>query len=116
VKLSPVLPDVVAMARVAQEEGADAVTLVNTIPGFLDRRLANGSGGVSGPALLPIGVLATRQVTSRLGMPVIGVGGVGTAADAREYLAAGASLVAIGTAALADPRIPARVARELARG
>jgi len=49
-------------------------------------------------------------------MPVIGVGGVGTAGDAREYLAAGASLVAIGTAALADPRVPARVARELARG
>src|SRR5207249_1387547 len=51
VKLSPVLPDIVAMARIAQDEGADAVTLVNTIPGMLDRRLANGSGGVSGPAL-----------------------------------------------------------------
>jgi len=116
VKLSPVLPDIVAMARVARDEGADAVTLVNTIPGRLDHRLANGSGGVSGPALLPIGVLATRKVAEQVGMPVIGVGGISSAADAREYLAAGAALVAIGTAALADPRIPERVARELARG
>jgi dihydroorotate dehydrogenase (NAD+) catalytic subunit len=116
VKLSPVLPDPAAMARIAQEQGADAVTLVNTVPGMLDRRLGNGNGGLSGPALLPIGVLATRRVTERVGIPVIGVGGVRTAADAREYLAAGASLVAIGTAALADPRVPERIARELARG
>src|SRR5947199_9441068 len=84
VKLSPVLPDVVAMGRVARDEGADAVTLVNTIPGRLDHRLANGSGGVSGPALLPIGVLATHQVVRRLGMPVIGVGGIGSAQCARQ--------------------------------
>src|SRR6266480_1994211 len=72
--------DIVAMARVARDEGADAVTLVNTIPGRLDHRLANGSGGVSGPALLPIGVLATRKVAEQVGMPVIGVGGIGSAA------------------------------------
>jgi len=113
IKLSPVLPDIPAMARVAREEGAEAVTLVNTMPGLLDRRLGNGSGGLSGPALLPIGVLATRRVRERVGMPVIGVGGVRTAADAREYRAAGASLVAVGTAALADPRVPVRIAREL---
>jgi dihydroorotate dehydrogenase (NAD+) catalytic subunit len=116
VKLSPVLPDIPAMARVARDEGAEAVTLVNTMPGLLDRRLGNGNGGLSGPALLPIGVLATQRVRERVGMPVIGVGGVRTAADAREYLAAGASLVAIGTAALADPRVPVRIARELMRG
>ncbi|HET9386514.1 MAG TPA: dihydroorotate dehydrogenase [Gemmatimonadales bacterium] len=116
VKLSPVLPDIPAMARVARDEGAEAVTLVNTMPGLLDKRLGNGSGGLSGPALLPIGVLATRRVRERVHMPVIGVGGVRTAADAREYLAAGASLVAIGTAALADPRVPARIARELSGG
>jgi dihydroorotate dehydrogenase (NAD+) catalytic subunit len=115
VKLSPVLADIAGMARVAQQEGADAVTLVNTIPGMLERRLGNGPGGVSGPALLPIGVLATRKVCA-LGIAVIGVGGIGSASDAREYLAAGASLVAIGTAALADPRLPERVARELERG
>jgi len=116
IKLSPVLPDIAAMAQVARDEGADAVTLVNTIPGMLERRLGNGSGGVSGPALLPVGVLATRRVRERVAIPVIGVGGIRTARDAREYLAAGASLVAIGTAALADPRVPERIARELAHG
>jgi dihydroorotate dehydrogenase (NAD+) catalytic subunit len=114
VKLSPALPDIVAMARVAQAEGADAVTLVNTAPGTLRGRLGNGAGGVSGPALLPIGVLATRKVVAELGITVIGVGGIRSGGDAREYLAAGASLVAIGTAALADPRVPGRVAAELA--
>lgn len=116
VKLSPVLPDLPSMARVAQSEGAEAVTLVNTLPALLDGRLGNGTGGLSGPALLPVGVLATRRVIDQVGMPVIGVGGVRTAADAREYLAAGASLVAVGTAALADPRAPERIARELERG
>lgn len=116
VKLSPVLPDIPAMAKVARDEGAEAVSLVNTMPGLLDKRLGNGSGGLSGPALLPIGVLATRRVRERIGIPVIGVGGVRSTADAREYLAAGASLVAIGTAALADPRLPVRIARELMDG
>lgn len=116
IKLSPVLPDLPSMARVAQAEGADAVTLVNTLPGMLDARLGNGMGGLSGPALLPVGVLATRRVTETVGLPVIGVGGVRTAADAREYLSAGASLVGIGTAALADPRVPERIARELTEG
>src|ERR1051326_4848243 len=92
VKLSPVLPDIAAMAVVARDEGADAVTLVNTIPGMLDRRLGNGSGGVSGPALLPIDRKSTRLNSSHVAIPVIGVGGIRTAADAREYLAAGASL------------------------
>jgi dihydroorotate dehydrogenase (NAD+) catalytic subunit len=115
VKLSPVLPDLPAMALVAREAGAEAVTLVNTLPGMLDARLGNGAGGLSGPALLPIGVLATRRVAERVGMPVIGVGGIRTAADARQYLAAGATLIAVGTAALADPRVPGRLARELGR-
>ena len=114
VKLSPALPDIALLACVARDAGAAAVSLVNTMPGALAGRLGNPFGGVSGPALLPIGVLATRRVVERAGMPVIGVGGIRTAADAREYLAAGATLVAIGTAALADPRVPARVARELA--
>jgi dihydroorotate dehydrogenase (NAD+) catalytic subunit len=116
VKLSPVLPDVAAMARVAHAEGADAVSVVNTIPGMLHHRLGHAWGGVSGPALLPVGVLAARRVAEGVGIPVIGGGGIRTAADARQYLAAGASLVAIGTAALADPRIPERVVRDLARG
>lgn len=116
VKLSPAVPDIAMLARVARDEGADAVSLVNTMPGELAGRLGNGFGGVSGPALLPVGVLATRRVRERVDVPVIGVGGIRTAADAREYLAAGATLVAIGTAALADPRVPQRVARELSRG
>ncbi len=116
VKLSPAVPDVAALALVAREEGADAVSLVNTMPGELEGRLGNGFGGVSGPALLPVGVRATRLVRERVGMPVIGVGGIRTAGDAREYLGAGATLVAIGTAALADPRVPERIARELSRG
>lgn len=121
-KLSPVLPDVGAMALVARDAGADAVSVVNTFPGELFEddgvpRLGNGFGGVSGPALLPIGVLAVARVLERTrGMPVIGVGGIRSAADVRQYLGVGASLVAIGTAALADPRLPARVVRELERG
>ncbi|MGH7646253.1 MAG: dihydroorotate dehydrogenase [Gemmatimonadales bacterium] len=114
VKLSPALPDIAAMAEVARDRGADAVSVVNTMPGTLPGRLGSDAGGVSGPALLPIGVLATRRVCERVAVPVIGVGGIRTAADARQYLAAGASLIAIGTAALADPRVPERVARGLA--
>lgn len=116
VKLSPALPDVPVLARVARDAGADAVTLVNTMPGALDGRLGSASGGVSGPALLPVGVLATRRVVQQVGIPVIGVGGIRTVADARAYLDAGATLVAVGTAALADPRVPGRVARGLSRG
>jgi dihydroorotate dehydrogenase (NAD+) catalytic subunit len=121
VKLSPALPDIAGMAVVARDAGADAISVVNTLPGFLYRggrpRLGNGNGGVSGPALLPVGVLATRRVVERTGgMPVIGVGGVRTADDARQYLDAGAVLVAIGTAGLADPRLPQRVVRGLEQG
>lgn len=121
VKLSPALPDVAGMAVVARDAGADGITVVNTIPGFLDRtdgtpRVGNGNGGVSGPALLPVGVLATRKVIERTGgIPVIGVGGIRSAADVRQYLRAGASLVAIGTAALADPRLPERIVDDLER-
>jgi dihydroorotate dehydrogenase (NAD+) catalytic subunit len=119
-KLSPALPDIAAIAVVARDAGADGITVVNTMPGFLYRdghpRLGNGNGGVSGPALLPVGVLATRRVVERTGgIPVIGVGGIRTAEDARQYLRAGAVLVAIGTAGMADPRLPERVVRGLAR-
>lgn len=123
VKLSPVVPDVAALATAAAEAGADGFTCVNTIPGFLfadpssDRpRLGRGAGGVSGPALLAVGVLATQRVRQRTGLPVIGVGGIRTAADARQYLSAGASLVAVGTASLADPRAAERVAAALGDG
>ncbi|MBI4499641.1 MAG: dihydroorotate dehydrogenase [Gemmatimonadetes bacterium] len=119
VKLSPTLPDPGRTAAAAAAAGADGFTLVNTIPGALYRRgaastgvsrLGYAQGGVSGPALLPIGVLATRRVRERTGLPVIGVGGVRRLEDVRQYLQAGASLVGIGTSALADPRIPERIA------
>jgi dihydroorotate dehydrogenase (NAD+) catalytic subunit len=120
-KLSPALPDIAGLAQVARDAGADGIAVVNTMPGMaLDEtgapKLGNGNGGASGPALLPTGVLAVRRVAERLpGTPVIGVGGIRSAADVRQYLAAGASLVAIGTAALADPRLPARILRDLER-
>jgi dihydroorotate dehydrogenase (NAD+) catalytic subunit len=120
-KLSPALPDIAAMAVVVHDAGAAGVSVVNTIPGYLTDaagtpRLGNGSGGVSGPALLPVGVLAVRKIMERSGgMPVIGVGGIRSGDDARQYLRAGAALVAIGTAAMADPRIPERVVRDLER-
>jgi dihydroorotate dehydrogenase (NAD+) catalytic subunit len=120
-KLSPVLPDIAGMAAVARDAGADGVTVVNTLPGSLDdaagrSRLGQSRGGVSGPALLPVGLAAVRRVRERLGdWPVLGVGGVRSAADVRSYLRAGASLVAIGTAALADPGLPERIIMDLDR-
>ncbi len=121
VKLSPTLPDIARSAAIAVEAGADALTLVNTMPGLVidvDRRrpaLGFGTGGVSGTALLPIGVLATWKVRQAVTVPLLGIGGVGSAADALQYIVAGASLVGIGTAMLRDPRAPERVARDLAR-
>jgi dihydroorotate dehydrogenase (NAD+) catalytic subunit len=116
-KLSPVLPDIAGMAAVARDAGVDGITAVNTIPGLQfgrsGPRLGNGSGGVSGPGLLPIGVLAVARIVERTGLPVVGVGGVRSADDVRQYLTAGASLVAIGTAALANPRLPERIVRDL---
>jgi dihydroorotate dehydrogenase (NAD+) catalytic subunit len=121
-KLSPLLPDIGGIAVAARDAGADAVTAVNTLPGLLwhsdgGARLGQGNGGVSGPALLPLGVLAVARILDRTGgMPVIGVGGVRSAEDVRQYLRAGASLVAMGTAALADPRLPERIVRDLEIG
>ena len=121
-KLSPVLPDVATMACAARDAGADGVSLVNTMPGYLyngDRpRLGQGNGGISGPALRPVGLLAVRRVAERTsgGLPIIGMGGISTAEHVREYLRSGASLVAIGTAALADPRLPGRIVKELELG
>jgi dihydroorotate dehydrogenase (NAD+) catalytic subunit len=123
VKLSPALgPALVPAAETAMAAGADALTLVNTMPGLVvdtarrRPRLGFGSGGMSGPALLPVGVLATWRVTRAIpGVPVCDLNGVSTADDALQYLLAGATLVGIGTAALRDPRAPERIARALER-
>jgi dihydroorotate dehydrogenase (NAD+) catalytic subunit len=121
VKLSPALPDIARTAQTAVDAGADALTLVNTIPGLVidvERRrpaLGFGTGGVSGTALLPVGVLATSKVRRVVKVPLLGIGGVSSAEDALQYLIAGASLVGIGTAMLRDPRMPERIVRDLAR-
>lgn len=121
VKLSPTLPKVGDVARQAVDAGADGITVINTIPGLvvdLDRRrpaLGFGSGGVSGPGLLAVGVLATWRVRQAVSVPIIGAGGIQHATDVLQYLMAGASAVAIGTAGLADPKLPGRVIRDLGR-
>ena len=120
-KLSPLLPDIGGIAVAARDAGADGITAVNTLPGMLwhsdgGARLGHGNGGISGPALLPLGILAVTRILDRAGdMPVIGVGGVRSADDVRQYLRAGASLVALGTGAMADPRLPERIVRDLER-
>jgi dihydroorotate dehydrogenase (NAD+) catalytic subunit len=121
VKLSPTLPDIARTAAIAVDAGADALSLVNTIPGLVidvaHRRpaLGFGTGGVSGTALLPVGVLATWKVRQAVPVPLLGIGGVTSADDALQYLMAGATLVGMGTAMLRDPRAPERVVRGLER-
>ena len=119
VKLSPTLASIADTARVAVDSGADGITLVNTIPGLVvdieSRRpaLGFGSGGVNGVGLLPVGVLAVWKVSRAVKVPLVGVGGVTKGTDVVQYLMAGASLVAMGTAAMRDPRAPERVISEL---
>jgi dihydroorotate dehydrogenase (NAD+) catalytic subunit len=120
VKLSPTLSSIADTARAAVDAGADGLSLVNTIPGMVidieSRRpaLGFGTGGVSGPGLLPVGVLAVWKVSRAVKVPMIGVGGITRGTDAIQYMMAGASLVAMGTAAMRDPRAPERVVREIA--
>lgn len=120
VKLSPTLGASIGdSAQAAVDAGADAITLVNTMPGMVidveqrKPKLSFGSGGVSGPALLPVGVLATWRVRQVVKVPLVGLGGISTGADALQYMLAGASLVGVGTASLRDPRAPARIVREM---
>jgi dihydroorotate dehydrogenase (NAD+) catalytic subunit len=119
VKLAPTLPDIAAAAKLSVDAGADGITVINTVPGLvvdLERRqpaLGFGNGGVSGAAILPIGVLATWKVSRAVRVPVMGLGGVASGSDAMQYVIAGATLVGVGTAALRDPRAPARIVREM---
>lgn len=121
VKLAPNLPDIGGTAETAVDAGADGITLINTVPGLLfdlESRapvLGAGSGGVSGPGVLPIGVYAVWQAARRVSVPIIGVGGIRSGDDAVQYLLAGACLVEIGTATFADPRAPERVLEGLRR-
>lgn len=119
VKLSPTLSNIAGAAETALAAGANGITVVNTWPGLVidvERKkpaLGFGTGGVSGPGLLPIGVLATWKVWKATGAPVIGVGGVSSANDVLQYIIAGAAAVGIGTAVLRNPRLPARIVKDL---
>jgi dihydroorotate dehydrogenase (NAD+) catalytic subunit len=120
VKLTPNVADPAAVAIGAEQGGADAVSLINTLkasaidPVSGAPALAAGHGGLSGPAVRPVALQQLRAVTAATGIPAIGMGGIGRGADAREFIAAGASLVAVGTENFRDPRAGSRVAAELA--
>jgi dihydroorotate dehydrogenase (NAD+) catalytic subunit len=110
VKLSPNVTNIGQMARVAQDAGADAVSLVNTFLALsIDietrkPRIANTTGGLSGPAIKPIAVRMVRETSRAVAIPVVGLGGIVCAEDAVEFMLAGAAAVQVGTASYADPR------------
>jgi len=109
VKLSPNVTDITVIARAVEDAGADAISCINTITGMaIDIRtrrpkIANRTGGLSGPAIRPIAVRMVHQVVQAVQIPVIGIGGIMTAADALEFLIAGAKAVQVGTANFVDP-------------
>jgi dihydroorotate dehydrogenase (NAD+) catalytic subunit len=118
-KLSAAHPDVAEVARAVAAAGADGLSLINTLRATaLDRRLrpvlARGSGGLSGPALKPIALHAVSVCHEATGLPIVGMGGIESGRDALEFVACGASDVALGTVLFADPGAPARVRAELA--
>jgi dihydroorotate dehydrogenase (NAD+) catalytic subunit len=120
VKLTPNVADPAAVAIAAEEGGADAVSLINTLkasaidPASGRPGIAAGHGGLSGPAVRPVAVAQVRTVSAAVGIPVIGMGGVCDGADALELIAAGARIVAVGTESFRDPMAGRRVAAELA--
>ena len=119
VKLTPNCSDPAAVARAAEEAGADAVSLINTLrataidPVTLDPWLGAGSGGLSGPAVRAVALDQTRRVCEEVSIPVIGMGGIESGADALAFLALGAGAVAVGTASFRDPLAAARIRAEL---
>ncbi len=119
VKLTPNVTDIVQIAKAVEGEGADALSLINTLLGMridVERKrpvLANKMGGFSGPAVKPVAVRMVYQVSRAVSLPIIGLGGIMTGEDAAEFLLAGADAVAVGTAALTDPTAPVRIVKEL---
>lgn len=115
VKLSPNVTDIAEIARACEAEGADGVSLINTLMGMsidIERRrsrLSIGTGGLSGPAVKPVAVRMVWQVARAVAIPVVGLGGIMTAGDAIEFLMAGATAVEIGTANFVDPTVTIRV-------
>jgi dihydroorotate dehydrogenase (NAD+) catalytic subunit len=119
VKLTPNATDVPAVARAAEGAGANAVSLINTIrgmafaPGSGEPWLGGVTGGVSGPAVRAVALAQVYAVAQDVGIPVIGMGGVGSGADAFDLMRAGATLVALGTESFRDPAAATRVLAEL---
>ena len=119
VKLTPNTADVAAVAVAAEAEGADAVSLINTLramplaPGSRAPWLGGGTGGLSGPAIRAVAVAQVAAVARRVAIPVVGMGGVRSAGDAADLLAAGATLVAVGTESFRDPEAGSRIAAGL---
>jgi dihydroorotate dehydrogenase (NAD+) catalytic subunit len=115
VKLTPMVTDIGLIARAVEAEGADALSAVNTFVGMsIDLRtrrprLANRTGGVSGPAIRPLAVHLAHQAARAVRIPVVGIGGIATAADALEFLVAGCAAVQVGTATFVDQRAIAKV-------
>ena len=120
VKLSPNVTDITEIAKAAADAGADALSLINTLRGMrIDvntRRpiLKMNTGGLSGPAVLPVAVRMVWEVANAVKLPILGMGGVSRAEDAAQLMLAGASAVAVGTALFADPRAPLKVRDGLA--
>jgi dihydroorotate dehydrogenase (NAD+) catalytic subunit len=121
VKLSPNVTSIAQMAHVAQEAGADAISLINTFVAMaIDAdtrkpRIANVTAGLSGPAIKPIALRMVYDAAHAVKIPVIGMGGISTAADVAEFMLAGATAVQIGTASYWDPRATEKIADELRR-
>ena len=115
VKLSPNVTNIVDIAKACEAEGADALSLINTLMGMsidIERRcprLSIGTGGLSGPAVKPVAVRMVHQVSRGVGIPVVGLGGICTAEDAIEFLMAGATAIEIGTANFLDPAVSVKV-------
>ncbi len=109
VKMSPEAGDIAEVARACEGAGADAITAINTIRGMsidpetMRQRLANRTGGFSGPALRPIALRIVWELAGAVSIPIIGIGGISTARDAVEFLLAGATAVQVGTASFSDP-------------
>lgn len=119
VKLSPNVTDIVEIARAAEDEGADSVSLINTLMGMaidVERRrpmLSTITGGLSGPAVRPVAVRMVWQVAKAVKIPVIGLGGITCGRDALEFLMAGATAVQVGTANFLDPSVTMRIIDEI---